>query len=249
MSRLRIAVDPATRVAVLTMDDGGQNRFHPDLLTEMLDALDALEADAVARAIVLTGGHPKYFCTGLDLAWLAAHIAEDEVVRDYLRLVNRVLRRWTLFPKPTVGALSGHTFAAGFFLAAHLDFRFMRADRGWVCLPAIDLDLPVPPGMIAITRSILAPEALARVLYTGRRFSPAEAVALGFVQETFPKDELLPRCTAFAAELARKSTRTYGEMKRRLRAPVVRIMDEDDPAGFVETLRLVRQSRAARSAP
>ena len=242
---LRLAIHEQERVGLVSMSHERENRFHPRLLEEMAELLDELEEDDRVRAVVLTGADRKYFSTGLDLAWVAAHVDDDTAMRGYLRLVNRILRRWTLYPKPTVAALNGHTFAAGFFLAAHLDFRFMRADRGWVCLPAIDLDLPVPPGMIAITRAVLPPAGFRHVLLTGRRYTGPEAVALGFVQECFPAGELLPRAVAFAADLAKKRTRTYAEMKRRLRADVVRVMDEEDPRHFDETLDLVRRATRA----
>jgi len=84
---------------------------------------------------------------------------------------------------------------------------------------------------------VLAPASFARMYYTGARFTGPEAQALGFVTATYPEAELLPKSVAFAAELARKSTRTYGEMKRRLKGEVARVLREEDPPLFLTTLR------------
>ena len=230
-----IDVEIQERVATLTMNRG-ENRFHPEFLAEMMEVLDALEADSAAGALVVTGGDPKFFCNGLDLEWLMAHAGDLPAVTDYLRQVNAMFRRWTLYPKPTVAALNGHTFAAGMFMAAHMDFRFMREDRGWVCLPEVDIDIPLLPGMIAICQAVMPPQGFRRMYYTGERFGGPQARELGYVDGIFGADELLPACQEFAAGLAKKKTQTYAEMKRRIRQEVARVLDEDDPPLFLPTL-------------
>ena len=230
-----IDVEIRDRVAIVTMDQG-ENRFHPDFVTEMMETLDALEADDGVGALVVTGGDPKFFSNGLDLQWLMAHAADLEAVTGYLRLVNTMFRRWTLYPKPTVAALNGHTFAAGMFMAAHMDFRFMREDRGWVCLPEVDINIPLLPGMIAICQAVMPPQGFRRMYYTGERFGGPQAMELGYVDRVFGADELLPASVEFAAGLSRKTTRTYAEMKGRIRAEVVRVLDEEDPPLFLKTL-------------
>ncbi|TNF28262.1 MAG: enoyl-CoA hydratase/isomerase family protein [Deltaproteobacteria bacterium] len=237
MGYLELTVHDKERVGVLTMTHGEENRFHPDFMAAFLAQLDALEADDRVKALVVTGGHPKFFSNGLDLEYLMPRIGDPAALDAYMRQVNGLLSRVCLYPKPMVAALNGHTFAGGFFLAAHMDFRFMREDRGWVCLPEVDINIPLLPGMLAICQAVLPPASLHRIYYTGQRFTGPEAVAMGFVEAAYPGDELLPRTVAFAAELARKRTRTYAEMKRRLRADVARILAEEDPKHFLDTLR------------
>lgn len=224
------------RVGVMTMNYKGENRFNPGFLDEMMETLDAVEGDDAIGALVVTGGDPKFFSNGLDLEHIMARIAEPEAIVAYLGQVNAMFKRWTLFPKPTVAALNGHTFAAGLFMAAHMDFRFMRADRGWVCLPEVDINIPLLPGMIAICQAVMPPKGFRKLYYTGKRFTGPEAVDLGFVEAVYPLDDLLPESVSFAAELAKKRTRTYAEMKRRIRADVAHLLDEVDPKVFMETL-------------
>ena len=239
MQHIRLEVHEKQRVGVLVMDYRGENRFHPDFMREMRELLDEVEKDRGLKALVVTGGEPKFWSNGLDLEWLMAHMGEAGAVEDYLRQVNELFLRWTLYPKPTVAALNGHTFAAGFFLAAHMDFRLMRADRGWICLPEVDIDIPLLPGMIAICRAVLPPASFHQLYYTGGRFTGPQAVAMGFVEEALPAGELLPRAIDFAVALGRKRTQTYAEMKRRIRGEVGRILAEEDPKHFAGTLRFV----------
>ncbi len=238
MSTVTVETRAAERVAIVTMNHERENRFHPTLLAELGATLTALETDDAVGALVLTGGDPKFFSNGLDLTWILEHIGEPETIRDYLGSVNRLYRQVTLYPKPTIAALNGHCYAGGMFLAAHLDFRFMRADRGWICLPEVDINIPLLPGMIAICQAIMPPHAFRQLYYTGKRVTGPEALQLGIVDGVYAAEELLPQAVAFAAELARKRTATYAEMKRRIRADVARLLDEVDPGLFATTLAL-----------
>lgn len=223
-------------VGILTMNHERENRFSPEFLKAMLEGLDEAEKDPTVRAVVVTGGDPKFFSNGLDLGWLAANSDDMGKVLAYLKLVNDIFKKWTLYPKPTIAALNGHTFAAGFFMAAHIDFRFMREDRGWICLPEVDINIPLLPGMIAICQATMSPKGFRRLYYTGARLTGPEAVEIGFVERVYPVEALLPACVEFASMLGKKKTATYAKMKRCIREDIARILDEVDPNHFAETL-------------
>ena len=231
-----VEVREAERVGVMTLGYEAQNRFNPAFIAAFMEALDDAERDEAIGALVVTGGDPKYWSNGLDLDWILAHISEPQAIVDYLKTVNAMFKRVTIYPKPVVAALNGHTFAGGLFLAAHMDFRFMRADRGWICLPEVDINIPLMPGMIAVCQAVMPPQGFRALYYTGKRFTGPEAVALGFADGVYSAEELVPKCVEFAAVLAQKKTATYAEMKRRTRGEMVRLLDEVDPPMFLETL-------------
>ncbi len=104
----------------------------------------------------------------------------------------------------TVAALNGHAFAAGVMLASSHDRLVMRNDRGYWCLPEVDLGLPLTPAMYAALSAHLPPATLAWAALTGRRYSGPEAVAPGIAHEAVPEDEVLTRAVAIASELAEK---------------------------------------------
>jgi Delta3-Delta2-enoyl-CoA isomerase len=236
MSYVNLEVRKAERVGVMTLNYNQENRFHPDFVAEMMEKLDAAEKDPDIGALVVTGSNPKFFCNGLDLDWLMANATDTGAVFNYLKTINAMYKRWTLYPKPVVAALNGHTYAGGVFMAGHMDFRFMREDRGWVCLPEATINIPLLPGMIAICQAVMTSAGFRHLYYTGSRVTSREAMSFGFVDAVYPEAELLPKSIEFAAGLAGKRQDTYAEMKLRIRGEIARILDEDDPPMFGPTL-------------
>ena len=144
----------------------GENRFNRDSVARWHEVLDDLESRDGPMAVVLTG-EGKFFSNGLDLD---AFAADPDGAGPILEGVHRLFGRMLLFPAFTVAALNGHAFAGGAMLACAFDQRVMRGDRGYWCLPEVDLGLPVTPGMFAVITSRLSTAAAADALVTGRRY-------------------------------------------------------------------------------
>lgn len=198
-------------VAVVAWDDG-ENRFNRRSVDRLNEVLDELEAVDGPLAIVVTGTG-KFFSNGLDLEGFAAdREAAAGVVTDVHRLFGRML----LVPAYTVAALNGHTFAAGAMLAATMDARVMRDDRGYWCLPEADLGLPLTTEMFAAVTARLPVATAAEAMNTGRRFTAAEALALGLVDHTAPHDEVVDRAVELAGAVAGKDRSVIAAHKRML---------------------------------
>jgi enoyl-CoA hydratase/carnithine racemase len=203
-------------VWILRMDDA-ENRFNRSSITELHAALDTVEAVEGDRALVTTGSG-KYFSNGLDLDWLMAGDDTDGFIEEVHRLFGRVLG----FPAYTVAAVNGHAFAGGAMLASAHDQVIMRADRGYWCLPEVDLGLPLTPAMFAAVASHLPPKALAEATLTGRRYSGPEAVAAGIAEEVAAEDRVLPRAVELARAMAGKDRGVLGAHKVLLRGDLMR---------------------------
>lgn len=206
-----LELDFAGTVAVVRWHDG-ENRFNESTLSRWHDVLDELEAVEGPLAVVITG-EGKFFSNGLDLEALAASpAAVDAVLVELHRLFGRLL----LFPAYTVGALNGHSFAAGAMMACCLDYRIMREDRGYWCLPEADLGLPLTPGMFAAVTARLPVAAVAEAMNTARRYAATEALTAGLVDEVGPLDGLVDLAVQKAEAVAGKDRRVLAEHKRLL---------------------------------
>jgi enoyl-CoA hydratase/carnithine racemase len=208
---------------LLIVDLGsGENRFNRDLVDGLNGALDQLERDGAAALVTTASG--KIWSNGLDLDWMASSGAGAGFVRDMQRVFARVL----LLPVPTVAAITGHCYAGGAMFALAHEVRVMRADRGFFCLPEVDIGLPFTPGMAALVQArIPAGPTLRDVAVYGRRLGGTEAAARGIVDEAVPEAEVLPRALAAARALAGKDRTTLAAIKQRFVGEIAAALERD----------------------
>lgn len=203
-------------VFVLDLGDT-ENRFHPDWLAAVDDALTEVAKADGPRALV-TSATGKFWSNGLDLDWLGQNADQ---FREYAASVQALLARVLELPVPTVAALQGHVFAAGAMLALAHDFRVMRADRGFFCLPEVDIHIPFTPGMSALIQARLAPQVAHEAMTTGRRYGGTDAAAAGIVDATAAEGAVLEAAVERATALAGKASPTLGTIKSRMYGPAL----------------------------
>jgi enoyl-CoA hydratase/carnithine racemase len=217
-----IELEQRGEVFILRLD-AGENRFSPDVIDEVNRRLDEVERREGPRALVTTGTG-KFYSNGLDLDWMMGEGRED--VSGYLSSVLRILARVLTFPAATVAAINGHAFGAGGQLALAHDERVMRADRGFFCLPEIDLKMPLTPGMTALIQSRLPAQTAHEAIITGRRYGGDSARAASIVDVATSEADVLPRAIELARELAEKDPATMAALKRGLYADALAVLED-----------------------
>ncbi|KUH96134.1 enoyl-CoA hydratase-related protein [Mycobacterium sp. IS-1556] len=203
-------------VFVLTLG-ADENRFHPDRLAAINSALDEVEATDGPKAVVTTG-EGKFYSNGLDLDFMAAN---PDAAEANLADVHALFARVLAFPAPIVAAVQGHAFAAGAMLALAHDLIVMRADRGYFCLPEVDLGIPFTAGMNALIRSRLPIATAHEAMTTARRYGGDDALAAGIVAQTAGEADVVDAAVDRAQALAAKAGAVFGTIKARLYAEVI----------------------------
>lgn len=210
-------------VFVLDLGDT-ENRFHPDWLAQVQQHLTRVEAAEGPRALVTTATG-KFFSNGLDLDWLSTN---GERFIGYVIDVHALLARVLALPLPTVAAVQGHVFAGGGMLALAHDFRVMRADRGFFCLPEVDINIPFSRGMSALIQGRLSKKTAHEAMTTGRRYGGTDALAAGIVDAVAHEDDVLPNAIELARPLAGKAGATLGTIKARMYADALAALRDTD---------------------
>jgi enoyl-CoA hydratase/carnithine racemase len=210
------ALDRDGDVAILSLGDD-ENRFSPDRLAEVAALLDEVASLPPPVALVTTA-EGRIFSNGLDLDWLGAHADQ---LTDYLRSVQSLLVRVLTLPMPTVAAIQGHAFAAGAMLTFAHDWRVMRADRGFLCLPEVDLGMPFTIGMDSLIRVALPPATALEAMTTGRRYGGVDAAAAGAVTRAVDADSVVAAAVELVGPLAAKAGPALGTIKGRMFAAQV----------------------------
>lgn len=185
------------RVTYSTTHDGmiavvalNRPRYRNALSLQTMQELDAafkraVEDDTV-RVIVLKGKGPS-FSAGHDLG------SPDVAGRDRAAMAATdamYARTWTLdmdhyfrfraLPKPTIAQVHGHCIFAAFMLASSMDLIFAAEDAEFL---ATDLEFFTMPWDLGARKT-------KEILYENRFLSATEAKELGYVQRTFPPDQL-----------------------------------------------------------
>jgi Delta3-Delta2-enoyl-CoA isomerase len=211
-------------VFVLDLGDD-ENRFNPTWVGAVEAALDEVEGAEGPRALV-TSATGRFWSNGLDLAWMAEHA---DRVAGFVHRVHGLFARVLSSPVPSVAAIQGHCFAAGAMLSLAHDQRVARADRGFWCLPEVDIHIPFTPGMSALIQARLSAVTAHRAMTTAHRYGGEDALAAGIVDVAVPEDEVLPVALDLARVLAPKAGPTLAAIKTGMYARVLEELRRDTP--------------------
>lgn len=198
-----INLEKHEEIFTLTMD-AGENRWNTTFVREIAQALDEVEASSGPAALVTTAASDKFYSNGLDLAWVQAPEdypqAGDRVAfgDEFMKLMSRMIT----FPMPTVAAINGHAFGAGFMSALCHDVRIMRSDRGFICANEMQLGMRIPPPELALFKHKLSASAFFETVQLAKRWTGPMALEAGIVQGIADTDNLLDQAIAKAKELA-----------------------------------------------
>jgi crotonobetainyl-CoA hydratase len=161
-----------------------------DAATEReLDAIwSAIEADRTVRAVVLTGGGERAFCTGADMKGGSGASGLDYWAAARPNGFGGIALRQTL-DIPVIARVNGHAAGGGFEMVLGCDI-VVASDNATFSLPEARVGrLPLDGGMTLLQRQIPFRAAMG-IMLTGRRIKAAEALQLGVVNEVVPLADL-----------------------------------------------------------
>lgn len=172
-------------VHVLNLGEG-TNTMREDIADGLEAVLDDIHTDDDATALVITATG-KTFSQGYDLDHLAGLArTSDGAGGAFVQRSIDLLARILIAPVPTAAAVNGHAFGYGALLTLACDLRVQREDRGWICLPEVNLGLRFQPLQLALARAKLPPTTAEESILSGRRWDGPSALAAGIVHACAP---------------------------------------------------------------
>jgi enoyl-CoA hydratase/carnithine racemase len=240
MSYETIKYEVADEILTITLNRPDKlNAFNGVMLQEMIEALDAADADDGIRAIIITGAG-RGFCAGADLSSGADTFDRDARRGPVKRLADgkvdysdaavrdgggQLTLRIFKCLKPVIAAVNGPAVGIGVTMQLAMDIRiasenarfgFVFSQRGIVPEAASSWFLP---RIVGISQAL-------EWCYTGRVFPAQEALAGRLVSKVVPADELLPTARALAREIAAKTAPVSIALIRQM---MWRMLGADDP--------------------
>jgi enoyl-CoA hydratase/carnithine racemase len=189
----------------LVLDRPAQrNALSLSLIATLRDALRRADQDGAVRAVCIGGAGDKSFCSGMDIASMAAAISAGALAaNDARRSYADLLLELSQLGKPVVAAVNGAVMGGGMGLLAACDLA-VAADDARFGTPEIELGIFPYMALAPLSRCIGRRAAL-ELCFTGRRIDAAEARAIGLVNRVVPRAELGAAMDELLANLCDKS--------------------------------------------
>ena len=207
-----IILERSEGVATLTLNNPAErNTMTAELVNDIKQAMDEIEADQTIGAIIVTGAAPA-FCAGANLGNLAEADGESlsRIYEGFLRIART--------PLPTIAAVNGAAVGAGMNLALCCDVR-IAAVRAKFDTRFLQIGLHPGGGHTWMFRNIAGPQATMAAVVFGEILDGHEAQRVGLVYKCVPDDELMATARVMAVraasaprELAIITKRTIQEM-------------------------------------
>jgi enoyl-CoA hydratase/carnithine racemase len=208
-------------VATVTLDrPDRRNALSDAMLTGLAAAFTELRDDPTVRVVIVTGA-PPVFSAGADAGLRSSMSAEERRLAfagrksQFRRLFERVTTLLEGLEQPTIAMINGHAVGGGWGLALAADFRIAAAEaQFWI--PEVDLGVPLGVASTARFVRLVGPARAKEIILECRRYSAAEAQALGLVTRVAPGSALADAVREYAAMLLAKPFRPAAEMKARI---------------------------------
>src|SRR5215475_720076 len=191
-------------VATVEIRRPPHNFFDSDLIAEIGEAFERLDADPACRAIVLAA-EGRSFCAGADFSKRmdTGTVNEGSRSRAGKHLYKEASRLFRA-SKPIVGAIHGAAIGGGLGLALVPDFRVTCSEARFSANfnrlgfhPGFGLTVTLP--------RLVGPQQAALLFYTGRRISGDEAVRIGLADLLVAQEEVRSAAQALALEIAQSA--------------------------------------------
>ena len=210
-----------SRVGIAQLDrPKAYNALSPELMQELMEALETFDADDEVGCIVISGSE-KVFSAGADIKYMSGAMAPADMLNSPL------IGQWDRLArigKPVIASVSGFALGGGCELAMACDM-IIASETASFGQPEINIGvIPGAGGTQRLTRAVGKAVAMEMIL-NDRRLNAQEALQLGLVNRVVPVEGYLEAAIALAAEIA-------------ARAPVaVRMAKEAISAAYEMTLQ------------
>ncbi len=228
-----VLVSIENRIAWVTLNrPEKRNAISPELCAEMLQVLDAVEADTRVGVLVLTGAGDAY-SAGMDLREFFR--ASDPLTVEERAVFTRSSAQWQWrrlgnFLKPTICMVNGWCFGGAFnsmiacdIAIAAEEARFGLSEINWGIIPA--------GNVLKNTSAVINRRNLLYYTMTGEPFDGAKAAEMGLVNEAVPRAQLKERVTELCNILLAKNPAALRACKQACRR--VQDMSWDDAEDYL----------------
>ena len=203
-------------ITIITLDDGKANVFSPAMIEDINDCLDRVPTNKGALIItgregILSGGFDLKIISSGDMK------AIHKMTLSGFRLLSRILS----FPRPVIGACSGHAIALGTFLLCCCDYRIGAKGDFMIGANEMRTNMVIPIPILELIRFRVSQRHKYRAILGAEMYSIDAAVEAGLMDKAVEKKKLMEEALLKAEDLATMGHPSYSLTKELLINDVV----------------------------
>ncbi|MBL8673127.1 MAG: enoyl-CoA hydratase/isomerase family protein [Alphaproteobacteria bacterium] len=188
------------------------NAINPELLEDLVAALQAGHADPGASVLLLAGAG-RAFCAGDDLKEFDRQATGEAATRAYIERIQDVTRALCFGPKVVVGAVHGWAVGGGLEWTINCDL-VVAAEGTRFFFPEIALGVFVTGAVTALLPRLAGLARAREMILLGERFDAQKALEWGLATKVVPPAALLAEAEALARRVAALPQGAVRDLKR-----------------------------------
>ena len=182
------------------------NKFRRQTCLELFDALQRFRLDPALRAAVLTGTGDKFFCIG------GEHDPLTSLDQSQVLPIIDVYQAIDTIPKPVIAAVYGFAVGGGHVLHTVCDLTIASDSAIFRQVGPMVGSFDAGYGTWYLEDTIGRKRAK-EMWYLNRKYSAAQALAMGLVNEVVPSGDLRSSAAAMAREITTRSPMAIAALK------------------------------------
>jgi naphthoate synthase len=200
-----VDVDGPVVTITLNREEAG-NKFRVQTCLELSDALQRFRITPQWRVAVLTGAGSKFFCIG------GEHDEMTSLDQSQVLPIIDVYQAIDTIPKPIIAAVNGFAVGGGNVLHTVCDLTIAAENAVFRQVGPLVGSFDAGYGTWYLEDTIGRKRAK-QMWYLNQKFSAAQALETGLVNEVVPAEQLMERAGELAREIATRSPMALAGLK------------------------------------
>ena len=195
-------------ISIITLNDGKANVFSPAMIKDVNSCLDNVPTDS---GCLIIRGSKGMFSAGFDLKVIGS--GDVDAIKSMSKSGFEMLSRILDFPRPVIGACTGHGIALGTFLLCCCDYRIGLKGDFMIGANEMRTNMVIPTPILELIKFRVSQAHKYRAILGGTIYPISEAVEAGLIDEVVDEESFEDKLSEKAKDLATMGHPSYSLTK------------------------------------
>ena len=208
MYSLKATLTKDGEISIITLNDGKANVFSPAMIKDVNNCLDDVPTDS---GCLIIRGSKGMFSAGFDLKVIGS--GDVDAIKSMSKSGFEMLSRILDFPRPVIGACTGHGIALGTFLLCCCDYRIGLKGDFMIGANEMRTNMVIPIPILELIKFRVSQAHKYRAILGGTIYPISEAVEAGLIDEVVDEESFEDKLSEKAQDLATMGHPSYSLTK------------------------------------